>query len=144
MGGNGSYSYFVTKTLESYAKDRYKKVGMIGKTKVVSVTEGIRCKTPMNSFTSKMYYVTRPNHSERIEHIAFYSEKTHGVSKTIDLIYDKNGNFVDAHTHKWQVNDNNEYFRKSHDGRNQFEPTKTDWRYIKSALRYNKKNSKSQ
>ncbi len=144
MGGNGSYSYFVSKSLGSYTKDRYRKVGMIGKTKVVTVTEGVLCKTPMNSFTSKMYYVTKPGHSEIIKHIAFYNKRTHGVSKTIDLIYDKNGNFVGAHTHRWQVNDNNEYYRKSHNGRNQFEPTKTDWRYINSALRYNKKHFKSQ
>ena len=144
MGGNGSYSCFVSKTLGSYTKDRYKKVGMIGKTKVVAVTTHERTKTPMNSFTSKMYYVTAPKNPKRIEHIAFYNQRTHGVSKTIDLIYDKNSNFVGAHTHRWQVNDNNEYYRKSHNGRNQFEPTKTDWRYINSALRYNKKHFKSQ
>ena len=142
MGGNGSYSYFVSNTLGSYTKDRYKTVGMIGKTKVVAVTKGVRSKTPMNSFTSKMYYVTNPNHPERIEYIAFYNQRTHGISKTIDLVYDKDGNFVSAHTHRWQLNDKGEYWRKSHDGRNQFECTKTDNLYLKRALRYNEKHSK--
>lgn len=143
MGGNGSYSYYVSKTLGSYTKDRYKKVGMIGKTKVVAVTKGEKTKTPMNSFTSQRYYVADPKHPGRIKHIAFYNKRTHGVSKTIDIVYDKDGNFVSAHTHRWQVNEKGEYNRKSHDGRNQFEPTKTDWRYINSALRYNNKHSKS-
>lgn len=144
MGGNGSYSHFVAKTLGSYTKDRYKKVDMIGKTKVVVVTQGDMCKTPMNSFTSKMYYVTKPKHPEKIEHISFYNQRTHGISKTIDLEYDKSGNFIGAHTHRWQVNDKGEYWRKPHDGRNQFEPTKTDWIFIKRALRYNDKHKKQQ
>lgn len=144
MGGNGSYSHFLAKTLGSYTKDRYKKVDMIGKTKVVTVTTGIRTKIPMNAFTSKMYYVTRPKHPERIEHISFYNKRTHGISKTIDLIYDKEGNFVSAHAHRWQMNEKGEYWRKSHDGRNQFDPTKTDWLYINRALRYNNKHTKRQ
>ena len=144
MGGNGSYSYFVSNTLGSYTKDRYKTVGMIGKTKVVTVTTGTRTKIPMNSFTSKTYYVVDPKQLEQIKHISFYNKRTHGVSKTIDLVYDKDGNFIGAHTHRWQLNDKGEYTRKSHNRRNQFEPTKTDWLYINRALRYNKKNTKSE
>ena len=33
----------------------------------------------------------RPKHPGLIKHIAFYSQKTHGITKTIDLIYDKEG-----------------------------------------------------
>lgn len=142
MGGNGSYSYFVSNTLGSYTKDRYKTVGMIGKTKVVAVTKGNRTKAPMNSFTSQRYYVADPKHPERIKHIAFYNKRTHGISKTIDLVYDKDGNFVGAHTHRWQLNEKGEYWRKSHNGRNEFECTKTDNLYVERALKYYKKQKK--
>ena len=142
MGGNGSYSYFVSNTLGSYTKDRYKTVGMIGKTKVVEVVNYDNTKTPMNSFTSTKYYVADPKHPEMIKHIAFYNRRTHGISKTIDLEFDRDGNFIGAHTHRWQLNDKGEYWRKSHDGRNEFEPTKTDWTYINRALKYYEKQSK--
>ena len=142
MGGNGSFSYFKSKTLGSYTKDRYKTIDYIGKTKVIKVTTSDMTKTPMNSFTSKVYYVVDPKHPEIIKHISFYNKRTHGISKSIDLVYDKNGNFVGAHTHRWQLNGSNEYYRKSHDGRNHFEPTKTDWVYINRTLRYQSKHSK--
>ena len=153
MGGNGSYSYFVANTLGTYTKDRYKTIGMIGKTKVVSVTKGERDKTPMNSFSSSMYYVTKPQHPERITTIAFYDKRAHGIKRSIDLIYDEDGNLkpyvtylrkgrekVDGtHSHRWKKGEDGDYGRTSHDGSNTFEPTKTDWIYIKRAIRYNEK-----
>lgn len=151
MGGNGSYSHFIAKTLGTYLTDRYQQVDKIGKTKVIVVTTQKNEKQPMNSFTSYMYYVTATNHPERITSITFYDKKTHGIKKSIDLKYDDTGSLLGygtfvkrgkthttgTHAHRWFLQCNGDYGRKSHDGNNCFKPTKTDMIYIRRALRYN-------
>jgi len=131
-----------------------KKVGKIGNKKVITSVH-VNKKIPMNSFKSRLYYITTPNEPNRIVAIAFYNRHTHKIEKSIDLIYDKTGNLipfkqvkrkgkiriVGTHTHNWSENkENGEVGRKPHDKKNVFEPTKTDMKYIIKALKYNQKH----
>ena len=55
-----------------------------------------------------------------------------------------NRNFVAERKRFTALHELGEYWRKSHDGRNEFEPTKTDWTYINRALKYYENHSKQQ
>lgn len=94
MGGNGARAAYDNYTLDVYSKDRFKQVGIIGNTKVVTSRTKNNNSTPMNSFGSSMYYVTNPNDTTRITTIAFYNNRTHEIVKSIDLKYDKDGNLL--------------------------------------------------
>lgn len=157
MGGNGAYGHYNNYSLDIYKGDRFKQVGMIGNNKIVTTSVNNNTSIPMNSFNSKMYYVTSPNDPNKIVAIAFYSGRTHKIIKSIDLIYDKSGNLVPfkqvkrkgkihktgTHTHKWPGNkEKGKVGRISHDKNNYFEPTKSDMKFIKKALKYNKEHQK--
>ena len=157
MGGNGAYDHHRNYSMDIYEGDRFKQVGMIGNNKVVSTSVYENTSIPMNSFNSKMYYVTSPTDPTKIVAIAFYSGRTHKIVKSIDLVYDKSGNLVPfkqvkrkgkihkvgTHTHNWSGNKKKgEVGRKSHDKNNFFEPTKSDMKYIKKALKYNQEHQK--
>ncbi len=157
MGGNGASDYYRKYALDIYDGDRFKQVGMIGNNKVVSTSVHDNTSIPMNSFNSKMYYVTSPKDSTKIVAIAFYSGRTHKIVKSIDLEYDKSGNFIPykvvkhkgkvkaigTHVHKWPGNkEKGDVGRKSHDKNNSFEPTKSDMKFIKKALKYNQEHQK--
>ena len=157
MGGNGASDHYRKYALDIYDGDRFKQVGMIGNNKVVSSSVNNNTSIPMNSFNSKIYYVTSPNDPTKIVAIAFYSGRTHKIVKSIDLVYDKSGNLVPfkevkrkgkihkvgTHTHNWSGNkEKGDVGRKSHDKNNFFEPTKTDMRFIKKALKYNQEHQK--
>lgn len=112
----------------------------------------------MNSFNSKMYYVTSLDDPTKIVSIAFYSGRIHKIVKSIDLVYDKSGNLVPfkqvkrkgkihkvgTHTHNWSGNkEKGKVGRKSHDKNNFFEPTKSDMKFIKKALKYNQEHQEN-
>ena len=140
-----------------FRSDRFNEIGMIGNNKVVSTSVKKKTSIPMNCFTSKMYYVTSPDDPTKIVAIAFYSGRTHKIVKSIDLVYDKSGNLVPfkqvkrkgknhkvgTHTHNWSGNkEKGEVGRKSHDKNNFFEPSKSDMKFIKKALKYNQEHHK--
>ena len=158
MGGNGAYDHFRNYSLDIYTGDRFKQVGTIRNNKIVSSSVKGNKSIPVNSFKSKMYYVTSPDNPDKIVAIAFYSGRTHKIIKSIDLVFDKSGNYVPyktvvrkgkkhtigTHAHKWPGNtDKGNVGRKSHGKNNTFSPTKSDMRYIKKALEYNKQHQKS-
>ena len=133
---------------------QFKKVGKIGNKKVITSVHANK-KIPMNSFKSRLYYITTPNEPNRIVAIAFYNRHTHKIVKSIDLIYDKSGNLipfkqvkrkgkiriVGTHTHSWSENkENGKMGRKSHDKKNFSKPTQTDKKFIKKALKFNLKH----
>ena len=155
MGGNGASDHYRNYSLNTYEGDRFIQIGTIGHNKVVSSSVNINTSIPMNSFNSKMYYVTSPKDPTKIVAIAFYSGRTHKIVKSIDLVYDNTGNLVPfkqvkrkgkihkmgTHYHKWPGNiEKGKVGRKSHDKNNFFEPTKTDMKFIKKALKYNQKH----
>lgn len=157
MGGNGSSYHYLNYSLDIYSGDRFETVGMIGNNKVVASSVSVNTSIPMNSFTSKMYYVTSPGDPTRIVAIAFYNGRTKKIVKSIDLVYDKAGNLVPfkqikrkgkthtigTHTHKWPGNkEKGKVGRKSNDKNNHFEPTKSDMRFIKKVLKYNQEHKK--
>lgn len=157
MGGNGAYDHYRNYALDIYQKDRFKEIGMIGNNKVVSTSVKKKTSIPMNSFNSKMYYVTSPDDPTKIVAIAFYSGRTHKIVKSIDLVYDKSGNLIPfkqvkrkgiihkegTHTHNWSGNkEKGKVGRTSHDKNNFFEPTKSDMKFIKKALKYNQEHQK--
>ena len=157
MGGNGASDYYRKYTLDIYDGERFKQVGMIGNNKVVTTNVKKNTSIPMNSFESKMYYITSPNNPNQIVAIAFYSGRTHKIVKSIDLEYDKSGNLIPykvvkhkgknkaigTHVHKWPGNkEKGDVGRKSHDKNNSFEPTKSDMKFIKKALKYNQEQQK--
>ena len=157
MGGNGAYDKYRNYSLDIYKKDRFKKIGTIGNNKVVTTSVYDNTSIPINSFNSKMYYVTSPKDPTKIVAIAFYSGRTHKIVKSIDLVYDNSGNLVPfkmvkrkgkihkvgTHTHSWPGNkEKGEVGRIAHDKKNFFEPTKTDMKFIKKALKYNKEHQK--
>lgn len=159
MGGNGASDAYNNYALDTYEGDRFKTVGMIGNAKVVTTTKKKTSSTPMNNFHSPMYYVTSPNDTGRIVTIAFYNKRTHKVRKTIDIVYDKDGNVVayktivrkgkkhtiGTHVHKWPKNNKaGKSGRKSHDKNNVFKPSKSDMKYINKAVKYNKSHSSNQ
>ena len=86
MGGNGASDYYRKYALDIYDGERFKQVGTIGNNKVVTTNVKINTSIPMNSFESKMYYVTSPNNPNLIVAIAFYSGRTHKIVKSIDLV----------------------------------------------------------
>ena len=157
MGGNGASDHYRKLALDIYDGERFKQVGMIGNNKVVTTNVKTNTSIPMSSFESKMYYVTSPNDSTKIVAIAFYSGRTHKIVKSIDLKYDKLGNLIPykvvkhkgknkpigTHVHKWPGNkEKGDVGRKSHDKNNSFEPTKSDLKFIKKALKYNQEHQK--
>lgn len=156
MGGNGASDAYNNYTLDTYDGDRFKTVGKIGNTKVVTTTKKRTSSTPMNNFNSPMYYVTNPKDPGKIVTIAFYNKCTHKIRKTIDIVYDKDGNVmayknvvrkgkthtVGTHVHLWpKSNKIGKAGRKSHDKTNVFEPSKSDLKYIKKAIKYNKSHN---
>ncbi|UKK50578.1 hypothetical protein L6472_11210 [Prevotella sp. E13-17] len=158
MGGNGAYDKYRSYSLDIYQKDRFKEVAMIGSNKVITTSVYNNTSIPMNSFNSKMYYVTSPKDLTKIVAIAFYSGRTHKIVKSIDLVYDKSDNLVPfkvvkrkgkihkvgTHTHNWNGNkEKGEAKRKAHDKNNFFEPSKTDMKFIKKALKYNQEHKKN-
>jgi hypothetical protein len=141
--------------VDTYKGDCFILIGMIGHNKIVSSSVNKNTKIPMNSFNSKTYYVTSPKDPTKIVAIAFYSGRTHKIVKSIDLVYDKTGNLVPfkqvkrkgkihkmgTHYHKWSGNnEKGKVGRKTHDKKNFFEPTKTDMKFIKKALKYNQQH----
>lgn len=164
MGGNGARSHFLAGTLDGYHTVRFKQVGDIDGVKVVTPSNQSNSATPMESFTSKMYYVSepakpgkngKPGTPERIKTIAFY-DKDHNIKVSIDIKYDKDGKPLPytierrkgrdrvkgCHMHKWGKDSNGDNGRDSHDPRNCFEVNKYYMRFVNKALKYNKDHEK--
>lgn len=161
MGGNGAYAKYLMYALDTYHGERFKEVGHIGegKNRVSVVTSATKKtdSTPMNSFESLTYYVVKPGDHSRITTIAFYDKRSHRIKKSIDLKYDKKGNLLEykvvirkgrkhtigSHWHKWSLKNKKNAGRKSHDSKNVYALTKAEKQYIKKALSYNAKQTKS-
>ena len=57
--------------------------------------------------------------------------------------HDWKNNPTGTHVHKWPGNkEKGDVGRKSHDKNNSFEPTKSDMKFIKKALKYNQEHQK--
>ena len=83
---------------------------------------------------------------------------TIGNNKVVSTsVYDKSGNLIlfkqvkrkgkirkeGTHTHNWSGNkEKGKVGRKTHDKKNFFEPTKSDLKFIKKALKYNQEHQK--
>lgn len=154
MGGNGAGGKYDAYALDTYLGDRFKEVGRIDGdhgAKVLTTTTKKTNSTPMNNFTSRMYYITKPGEPNQITTIAFYNKRTHKIYKSIDLKYDKQGNLVPfstvtrkgklhtvgTHCHKWPGRGKSNAGRVQHDPKCIFAPTKAEMRYINKALKYN-------
>lgn len=159
MGGNGAYAKYLAEQLDLYRGDRFKEVGQIKEKyetiSVVTTTTKKTDSTPMNSFTSLMYYVAKPSEPNRITTIAFYDKHSHRIKKSIDLQYDKKTgellaykvvirkgkpHTIGSHWHKWSLKSQKNAGRKAHSANNIFALSKAESRYIKKALEYNSKH----
>ena len=119
MGGNGSRAHFLANTLEGYSGVRFDQVGEIDGNEVVTVSTQKIKSIPMESFTSEMYYITKPGNTNLIEVIAFY-DKNHNISVALDLEFNSDGSLKPyrefmrkgklrsegGHMHYWNMDDN--------------------------------------
>lgn len=152
MGGNGARSAFLADTLDEYQGVRFKQVGCVDNVKVIMVSTQTNTAVPMESFTSSMYYVENPKIPGRISHITFYDKKG-GIKVAIDMVYDKQGKYVPyqtyqkngraksrgSHMHRFNIDDNGDYGRKSHDQKNCLPFNAYYMRFVNKALIYNSK-----
>lgn len=150
MGGNGARSAFMAKTLEGYNGVRFHEVGKIGDEKVIEVSNQSRTAQPMESFTSRMYYVVNPKTKE-IKHIDFY-DKNGNIQHSIDLELNKDGSFKPyrefkrkgkthsegSHFHRdWTKQENGDKGRVSHNVDN-IEPVNRYYMiFVNKAIKYN-------
>lgn len=155
MGGNGARSAFMAGTLGSYTGVRFKELGKIDDVKVISVSSQSNTAVPMESFSSKQYYVTNPK-TGLIDHIAFY-DKNGDIKHSIDLKYTKDGGLIPykeynqkgklksegSHFHRtWPQDDHGNKGRRSHNPQNIESINRYYMRYVNKALKYNKNKIK--
>lgn len=155
MGGNGARSAFMAGTLGSYTGVRFKELGKIDDVKVISVSSQSNTAVPMESFSSKQYYVTNPK-TGLIDHIAFY-DKNGDIKHSIDLEFNKDGTYKPyrefekkgliksegSHFHRnWPIDDLGNKRRFSHDKNNIEAINRYYMRYVNKAIEYNKNLSK--
>lgn len=155
MGGNGSRSNYLAKTLDSYLGVRFEQVGTIDGNKVIVVSNQTRTAIPTESFESDMYYVTKPGRPDIVTAITFY-DKDHNLTLSIDLEYNCDGSFkpynlytrkgktysIGSHMHRWVLDADGNKVRKSHDPSNTFPINSYYMRFVNKALKYNKDNGK--
>jgi len=89
--------------------------------------------------------VTHPNNPDVITTIAFYDKRTHKIKSSIDLAYNKSGEYIPysteivkgrekifgTHYHKWPAGEKGKSGRTRHDTGNSYAPTEKEMRYIK-------------
>ncbi len=150
MGGNGAYQAYLAGTLTTYNGKRYCQIGEIEGIKVIVVEGYPLDSTPMNSFTSSMYYIASIHEPSKISVIAFYDD-SHTLIKTIDIEYLPDGTVKPykpkegktkgsgTHVHFWPGNTQGGAGRKSGKAGSHYEPSESDWVYINKALKYNNK-----
>ncbi len=126
MGGNGSYSKLLgavpiakrTHTDTNHRVDGHKVL--------LQTSNKLQLKTPMNSNSESPIYLigSKNKHTGDIQISTIAIYKNHRISKTIDLIFDKEGKVVKynngngSHAHQWQTDDKGNLGRKSHDHEN--------------------------
>ena len=148
MGGNGSFVAYLAGTLTTYSGKRYIQLGEIDGVKVLMVDGYPLDSTPMNSFTSSMYYIADVHDPSKISTIAFYDD-SHTLVKTIDIEYMPDGQSIKpykakdgkkkgsgTHVHTWPGNSKGGAGRKSGHAVTHYEPSAEDWVYINKALKY--------
>lgn len=155
MGGNGSRSHFLAKTLDNYLGVRFDQVGTIDGNKVIVVSNQTRTAIPTESFESDMYYVTKPGEPNVVTAITFY-DKNHNLKLSIDIEYSSDGSFKPyrlytrkgkvrsegSHMHRWFMDENGNKVRKSHDPSNTLPINRHYMHFVNKALKYNKDNGK--
>ena len=152
MGGNGSYSPSL-KGVASTDRTHYEATSRIDGHKILIQKKSIyQNKTPLNSNSDNPVYlcgkVDKKTGDIKITTIAEY--KNHRLVKTIDLVFDKNGNYVGyhgdgkgSHSHRWKDDlSKNEIGRKSHKKDNILPVPKEYKSLINKITNYNKENHK--
>lgn len=151
MGGNGAYI-----RSESGVPD-YKRthtdIGdrVDGHKVLIQKKNENQVQIPMNSNSDNPKYLcgkVGKDGSITIETIAIYDK--HKIVETIDIVIDKNGNFVpytnggknSSHSHKWEQDDSGNMGRKSHDKSNSLPIDPKYQSLIDAVIAYNKAGKK--
>lgn len=153
MGGNGSYSSTL-KQVPTADRTHYEANSRIDGHKILVQKKSIHQKnTPMNSNSENPIYlcsrVDKKSGDVQITTIAEY--KNHRLVRTVDLEFDKNGNYIDysssnpksSHSHTWKDDrEKNEIGRISHQESNIHPIPKKYMSLIRKIEKYNKEHHK--
>lgn len=144
----------MAKTLENYSRVQFDEIGRIGNVKVVCADQPNKA-TPMEAFTSKMYYVANPE-TGRIESISFYDKKGN-IMHSIDLQFNSDGSpksyreykrkgklhSEGCHFHRvWKIQENGDKGRRRHASHNVEAVNRYYMRFVNRAVKYNQKIKK--
>lgn len=148
MGGNGAYIRSES-GVPSYKRTHTDVGDRVDGHKVIVQTEHpSQIKTPMNSNSDNPTYLIAKVKDGKvcIESIAVY--ENHKLVETIDIVSDKNGNFVPysssggSHSHKWKHNEDGNVGRKRHDRSNNLPIPSKYKKLIEDVINYNKSGRK--
>lgn len=130
MGGRGSFD--VINQCIPIENQQYTKIGSYNGIKII---EGITMKNgkpPVMSNTANTVYAVWSNTAGRIKHVLFY--KNHVLVKAIDIDGDK------SHWHNVYINSaTGEIGRKTHDKKNTFDLSPSQWKLVNVLSKWKKK-----
>ncbi len=150
MGGNGSYSAAVHGVPDASRIFDEARTRIDGHKILIQKDTETQIKIPMNSNSDNPIYLCAKVDKEgnvQISSIAVY--ENHKLVKSIDLVFDKDGNVVpfspnkkSSHCHVWNESPSGAVGRKRHDGGNTL-PLPNEYKHlIDKIVKYNKEKHK--
>lgn len=150
MGGNGAYSPALKGVPEASRTHNEAKSRIDGHKILVQKGTEAQIKIPMNSNSENPTYLCAKvdkNGNIVISSIAEY--KNHKLVKSIDLVFDENGNYIPyssdkktSHSHNWDESSSGDVGRKRHDKENTHAIPAKYKPLIDKIVKYNKEKHK--
>ncbi len=150
MGGNGSYSSLL-KGVPNASRTHNEATSRIDGHKIlVQKKTEKQIKIPMNSNSDNPTYLCAKVDKDGNIRISSISEyKNHKLVKSVDLEFDKNGDYIpyskdkkSSHCHNWNESSEGNVGRKRHDGRNVYPIPEKYKQLIDKIMKYNKEKHK--
>ena len=150
MGGNGSYSSTLKGVPETSRTHSEARTRIDGHKILVQKGSETQNKIPMNSNSDNPTYLCArvdKDGNVQITSIAIY--ENHKLVKSIDLVFDKDGNVIpyspnkkSSHCHNWDETSSGDVGRKRHDGNNTYPIPREYKLLINKIVKYNKEKHK--
>jgi len=151
MGANGQLGGNFGSFVDAQTGKGYQTIGHFEGMSIVTTSDKRPLSAPIVSQDAVVMGLVRHSAKSQVKYIAFYDKKTKSVKKTIDILYDSEGNIVPSqykivkgkrvvigtHSHRWEEHAGGNTGRVSHDEDNRFLLTKRELRWLQKAERYN-------